>query len=141
MVSLVSQSGQKMANICTWIADSIEDMINAAAMSYARPGSECLVVSQDEEGKWSLKTYVLCPNRKDWALINEQTDATVIGPDGVDLNELVQQEVSKQVPKAINNTLADMSEDELNKIAEGAIITESEITNISGGNASTITNK
>ena len=47
MVSLVSQSGQKMANICTWIADSIEDMINAAAMSYARPGSECLVISQD----------------------------------------------------------------------------------------------
>jgi predicted hydrolase (HD superfamily) len=83
MVSLVSQSGQKMANICTWIADSIEDMINAAAMSYARPGSECLVISQDNvTKKWSLKKYVLCPNRRDWALIEENTDATVIGPDG-----------------------------------------------------------
>jgi hypothetical protein len=83
MISLVSQSGQTMVNICTWIADSIEDMINAAAMSYARPGSECLVISQDQvTKKWSLKKYVLCPNRRDWALIEENTDATVIGPDG-----------------------------------------------------------
>ena len=139
MVSLVSQSGQKMANICTWIADSIEDMINAAAMNYARPGSECLVISQDNvTKKWSLKKYVLCPNRRDWALIEENTDATIIGPDGQDLKALVAAEVAAQTPNAVASVLTSMDEDSVNDIAGGAIITESEVRNIGGGNAASL---
>ena len=113
MFNLIAQSGQKMYGIEEWIAESIEDMVDNDRIKYAKPGSTCIVITEDEKGQGILQKYMLYFDNK-WILVEEQKNSTIITPDGTDLAALVQEAVDT----ALNDTIPTMVEESIGTAME-----------------------
>ena len=136
MFSLIAQSGQKMYGVEEWIAESIEEMVNNDRIKYAQPGSTCIVITEDKDGHGILQKYMLCFNDK-WILIEENTGSTIITPEGINLEQLVQQAVEKEMGD--NYVKKEDGAIEALDLADthSNLLTESELNNrvLSGGSA------
>ena len=136
MFSLIAQSGQNVAGIEEWIAESIEEMVSNERLKYAKPGSTCIVITEDKDGHGVLQKYMLYFGNK-WILIEENTGSAIITPEGINLEELVQQAVEKEMSEGYVKK-EDGAIEALDKAdGESNLITESELNNriLSGGSA------
>ena len=136
MFSLIAQSGQNVAGIEEWIAESIEEMVSNERLKYAKPGSTCIVIAEDKEGHGTLQKYMLYFGDK-WILIEESSGSTIITPDGKNLEEMiklaVEQEMGDNYVKKENGAIEalDLADTHSN------LLTESELNKsiLSGGSA------
>ena len=125
MFNLIAQSGQKMYGIEEWIAESIDDMVHNERIKYAKPGSTCIVITEDEEGYGILQKYMLYFGNK-WILVDEQKGSTIITPDGDNLNQLVEEAVNQ----ALKTTVPGMVEKNVSQQMNGYLKKDDEVIEI-----------
>lgn len=81
MAKLIKQEGHTMYGVEEWIADSIEELQNNN-FSLTRPGSTCLVITQNEnkEGEAltaTISKYILTSD-KVWVKISESIAEAIV---------------------------------------------------------------
>lgn len=136
MFNLIAQSGQKMFGVEEWIAESIDDMVHNDRIKYAKPGSTCIVITEDKEGHGILQKYMLYFGHK-WILVEENTNSPIITPDGLNLEELVESKVKEEMGDNYVKKEAGAIEELDQADTESNLITESELNSgiLSGGSA------
>jgi hypothetical protein len=114
-----------MYGIEEWIAESIDEMVHNERIKYAKPGSTCVVITEDEEGHGILQKYMLYFGNK-WILVDEQSGSTIITPDGEDFAKLVEDTVNK----ALKTTVPGMVEANVSTQMEGYLKKDDEVIDI-----------